>query len=155
MPDREPRAHGASDLMLVLGIAAVALGVGMMNRGVLPSQSAVHLVPPTHAAPDQVERLAPAPDPHSVADMPPVHRVPATPAMRTARSSATRVAAACPPHLDLDHDLRLVLAAMALHKRRIPGERPAGYYGTPANQDAPAKVRALARVEESVARVEA
>src|SRR5215218_2130052 len=68
MPDREPRAHGASDLMLVLGIAAVALGVGMMNRGMLPSQSAVHLVPPTHAAPDQVERLAPAPDPHSVAD---------------------------------------------------------------------------------------
>jgi hypothetical protein len=155
MPVREPRAHGASDLMLVLAIAALVLVVVLVSRCALPSQSAAYLVLPTHTALSRVEKLVPAPDARAVATMAPAHRVPATPAPRTAISSRAAVVAACPPRLDLEHDLRLVLAAMALHKRRIPRERPAGYYGTPYTQDVPAKDRALAGVEESVARAEA
>ena len=143
--------HSASDLLLVLGVAAVVLGVVMMSRGVLPSPSAAHLVPPPHAVPGLVERRAPAPDEHSVAMMSPVDRVPATP--RAATSSATGVIAVCPPRLDLDHDLRLVLAAMALQRRRTL--HATSVVALPDTQEIPAKDRALARAKEAVARGEA
>jgi hypothetical protein len=155
MPDREPRADCANDVMLVLGVAAVVLGTVMVSQGDLPAQPAAHRVPSAHATLMPTERTLPAPEERLAANMSPTTTVPSTRTARTTSSGATGPVVACTPRLDLDHDLRLVLAAMALHKRRIPRERPAGHYGTPYTQDVPAKDRALAGVEESVARIEA
>jgi hypothetical protein len=143
--------HRVSDLLPVLGVAAVVLSVVMVCRGVLPSQSPVHWVPPPYAVPGLVERRAHAPDAHPVTMMSPVDRIPATP--RAATSSATGVVAVCPPRLDLDHDLRLVLAAMALQRRRTL--HATSVVALPDTQEIPAKDRALARAKEAVARGEA
>lgn len=153
MPSREPRAHGASDLMLVFGVATVALGVVMVSRGLLPYPPAAHLVPPTRAALGRVERLMPASDELPVTTMPPADRVAATPETRTVSSSATRVVTACPALLDLDHDLRLVLLAMARQRRRTL--HPTARVVPPDKQHVPARDRALARAQEAVAPAEA
>jgi hypothetical protein len=151
MPDREPRAHGANDVMLVLGVAAVVLGMVMVSQGVRPAQPAAHRVPSAHAALMPTERALPVLDERLAADTFPRDRVPPMP--RTTGSGAATAAAACTPRLDLDHDLRLVLLAMALQRRRTL--HPTAHYVPPDKQDVPAKDRALAGVEESVARAEA
>ena len=138
--------------MLVLGVAAVALGMVMVSRGVLPSQSAAHSVPPTHAVPSWVERLVPASDARPAATMPDAARVPTTSA-QTASSGATTGAAACTPRLDLDHDLRLVILAMARQRRRTL--HPTAHFVPSDKQDVPAKYRVLAGIEETVTRAEA
>jgi hypothetical protein len=143
--------HRVSDLLLVVGIAAVVLGTVMVSRGVLPSQPAAHLVPNEHAAPIPTDSAVPALDERLAADMSPSDRVPPTPG--TTGSSAIRVAAACIPRLDLDHDLRLVLAAMALQRRRTL--HAIAQVVPPDQQDVPAKDRALARAPEAVAPAEA
>jgi hypothetical protein len=158
MPECNSPPCRAHDLVLVYGVAVLALGIVMVSRGVLPPPSAVHRVPPTLAALSRVAGLVPAPEERLVAAAPPAARVPTTAAPRSTSCKATTVFAACAPRLDLDHDLRLVLAVMALHRRRIPlvhRVQPAGYSGAPWPQDVPLKDSALASVEESVARAEA
>jgi hypothetical protein len=143
--------QGANDLLLVVGVAAAVLGAVVVNQGALPSQSAAHRVPSAHAALLPAESAFPGPDERLAADISLTARVSSTPVTRSTSSGATRVVAACAPHLDLDHDLRLVLAAMALQRRRtlhatanfVPADK----------QDVPARVRALARA--SVAHAEA
>jgi hypothetical protein len=143
--------QGANDLLLVVGVAAVVLGVVMVSQGALPSQSAAPRVPRAHAALLSAQRAVPAPDERLATHTSLTTRIPPAPATRTASNGATRVVAACAPHLDLDHDLRLVLAAMALQRRRtlhatanfVPSDK----------QDVPASVRVLARA--SVAHAEA
>ena len=66
--------------MLVLGVAAVVLGMVMVSRGVLPVQPAAHLVPSAHAALMPAERAVPAPDERLAASTSPTDRVPPTPA---------------------------------------------------------------------------
>jgi hypothetical protein len=140
--------HRLSDLLLVLGVAAVVLVVVLVSRGVLPSQPAAHPVKPTYAVPGLVERRVPAPDAPPITTMPPADWVPTTPVTRTASSGATRVVGACPRPLDLDHDLRLVLLAMALQRRRTM--HPTAHVVPPDMLEVPAKDRALARAMESV-----
>jgi hypothetical protein len=141
--------HRVSDLLLVVGIAAVVFGMVLVSQGVPPFQSAAHLVP--NAAPIPTDSAVPALDERLAADMSPSDRVPPTPG--TTGSSAIRVAAACIPRLDLDHDLRLVLAAMALQRRRTL--HAIAQVVPPDQQDVPAKDRALARAPEAVAPAEA
>ena len=158
-PETPPQA--AHDLLLVLGVAALALGFLLVSQGLLANPPA-HKVQRERAALLPAESAVLAPGERLAAITSPRDSVPPMPGTSTAISDASLGVAtcfphgvvACPPRLDLDHDLRLVLTAMALHKRRIPGERPAGYYGTPANQDVPAKVRALAGAATSVAHVD-
>ena len=145
--------HRVSDLLLVLGVAAVVLGAVMVSQGVLPSQSPLHRVPPPYAVLGLVERLVPTPDTNPGTVMSPAAWVPASPATQTASSGATTAAVVCPPRLDLDHDLRLVLAAMALQRRRTL--HATAHVVPPDQQDVPAKDRALARAKEAVARAEA
>jgi hypothetical protein len=140
--------HRVSDLLLVLVVAAVVLGVVLVSQGVLPSQSALDRVPPRYAVSDLVERLVPAPDAHLGTPRSQAARVPATPAPPTASSGLTTVVAACPARLDLDHDWRLVLAAMALHKRRTLHATP--HVVPPDTQATSAKARALVRIKEAV-----
>jgi len=141
--------HRVSDLLLVVGIAAVVFGMVLVSQGVPPLQSAAHLDPNEHAAPIPTDSAVPALDERLAADMSPSDRVPPTPG--TIGSSAIRVAAACTPRLDLDHDLRLVLAAMALQQRRTL--RPTAHFGRPDKQDIP--VSALILAKGSVATAEA
>jgi hypothetical protein len=133
---------GAHDLLLVVSVAAVVLGVVMVSQGVLPAQLAAHVAPSTRAWSGLTERLVRAQDERPVATKPSADRVPPTPAPRTAISGAITDAAACPPRLDLDHDLRLVLAAMALQRRRTL--HATANFVPPDKQDVPASVRALA-----------
>jgi hypothetical protein len=154
---------GVNDLMLVLGMAAVVLGVVMVSQGVLPSRSAAQLVPRAHATLMPAERGGPAPLERLAAGTSPTDRVSPTHALRTASRGAStgpatcfpRGVTTCPPHfveLDLDHDLRLTLAAMALQGRHFAREWPVA----PDKQDVPAKDRVLARAEgSSVTRAEA
>ena len=126
--------HGPNDLMLVLGVAAVVLGVVMVSQGVLLSQPAAQLVPRAHAALMPAERGGSAPDERLAAGTSRTDRVSPTHALRTGSRGAStgpatcfpRSVTTCPPHfeLDLDHDLRLTLAAMALQGRRYPREWP-------------------------------
>jgi hypothetical protein len=153
MEYREPTPKTAHDLLLVVGVAAVVLGVVMVGGGVLPSPSAAHRVLPTHAAPGRLERLVPAPKERPVAIAPPADRVPITSAPRTARcgTNTHRHTWACAPRHDLDHDLRLVLATMALQRRRTL--HPTAGFVAPDKQEIAASV--LARVKRSGATPEA
>jgi hypothetical protein len=145
--------HRVSDLLLVLGMTAVVLGAVLVSQGVPPLQSALHRVPLPYAVPSLVERQVFAPNANPGTVMSPAARVPATPATQTASSGATMTAAVCTPRLDLDHDLRLVLAAMARQRRRTL--HATAHVVPPDQQDVPAKDRALARAKEAVARAEA
>jgi hypothetical protein len=138
MPDRHPPSSRAHDSVLVFGIAAVVLGVVMVSRGGLPAPSSAHRVSPTHAAQGRVERLVPAQDARPVAIAPPAERVPTAAAPRTASCGTTTHTWACAPRHDLDHDLRLVLAAMALQQRRTL--HPTAHFVRPDKQDIPAIV---------------
>lgn len=142
---REPPPNAAHDLLLVLGVAAVVLGVVLGSRAVLPSPSAAHRVPPTPAARGWVERLVPAQDARSIATTPPTDRGPTASAPPTASSDATTGVAACAPRFDPDHDLRLVLAAMALQRRRTMGKHPVASFHPPDKEDVPESVVARAK----------
>ena len=111
-----------------------------VSQGALPSQSAAHRIPSAHAALLSDERAVPGADERLAADTSLTARVSPT---RTAISGATRVVAACLPLTDLDHELRLVLAAMALQRRRAL--HATANFVLPDKQDVPASVRALAR----------
>jgi hypothetical protein len=143
--------HSANDLMLVLGVAAVVLGMVIVSQGVLPAQPAAHRVPSAHAALMPTERALPAPEERLTAYASPTTSVPPTRAPRTASSGATGLVVACTPRLDLDHDLRLVLLAMALQRRRTL--HPTAHFVPPDKQDIPASV--LARTKGVVTRAEA
>jgi hypothetical protein len=153
MPNSIPAVDGTHDFLLVFGVAAVVLGVLLVSQGVLPSQSAAHRVPRAHAALLPAERAGPAPDERLVAETSPATSVPLTPALWSVSSGVTRLVAACAPGLDLDHDLRLMLAALALQERRHARGYPAGLFRPPSKGDVPASVLILA--ETSVAHAEA
>ena len=70
LPNREPTGHGSTELVLVLGVAAFVLGVGMVSQGVVLAQPPAHLLPTTHAALGGVEPLVPAGDDRPVAVTP-------------------------------------------------------------------------------------
>jgi hypothetical protein len=143
MAHRESTPHAAHDLLLIFGVSAVMLGVVLVGQGLLLAQSTAHLIPSAHAALLPAESTVPTSYERLAADTSPANRVPATPATQTASSDATRVIAAGSPRLDLDHDLRLVLAAMALHKRRTL--HVTAHFVPPDKQDVPASVRARAK----------
>jgi hypothetical protein len=147
MPNRELTAHDATELLLVLGVAAFMLGVAMVSQGVLMSHMAAPVVPTTRIALGRVESLVPAQAEDPVATMPPADRVPPTPMMSTASRGRTRVVAACTQRLARECDLRLVLMDLALQQRGFSLGRPVA----PSEQAVPAKYRALARAEASVA----
>jgi hypothetical protein len=86
-----------------------------------------------------------------VATMPPTDRSPTASAPRTTSSGAPKVMAVCPARLDPDHDWRLVLAAMALQRRR--SLQPMPHFVPPGKHDVPDSV--LARTKGAVARAEA
>ncbi len=151
MEFREPTPKTAHDLLLVVGVAAVVLGVVMVSQGGLSSPSAAHRVSPTHAAQAQVERPVSAPDARPVTTMPRAERVPATAAPRTASCGTNTHTWACAPRHDLDHDLRPVLATMALQRRRTL--HPTAGFVAPDKQEIAASV--LARVKRSGATPEA
>jgi hypothetical protein len=153
MPHCSPAADGTHDRVLVFGVAAVVLGLVLVSQGVLPSQSATHRVLSAHAALLPAERAGPAPDVRLVAETSPATSVPLTPALWRASSGVTRLVAACAPHLDRVHDLRLMLAALALQERRRARGYPAGLFRLPSKGDVPASVLILAEI--SVARAEA
>jgi hypothetical protein len=132
--------HRVSDLLLVLGVAAVVLGVVMVSQGLSPLPSLLHRVPPLYSVPGLVERPEPAPDVYPGALLSPAGRVPATPTIKTAGSGPNSVVAACPRRLDLDHDWRLVLLAMARQRRRTL--HPTAKYIPPDKHDIPASVLA-------------
>jgi hypothetical protein len=142
--------HGANDFMLVLGMAAVVLGVVMVSQGVLPSPPAVHLVPRAHAALMPAESAGPAPEERLAAYTSPTTSVPPTSAPRTASRGATGLVTACPAHFDL----RQVLAAMALQGQRYARAYPAAHFRPPRKGDVPASVLILAE-GSSVAAAEA
>jgi hypothetical protein len=127
MPNRETTAHCASDLWLILGVAAFMLGVAMVSQVVLLSQPPTHLVPITHAAPGQVEKLLPVRDEDPLATTPPADLVAPTHVISATSSGRTRVVAECAPRLALtaqNCDLRLVLMDLALLQRGLVLGRP-------------------------------
>lgn len=143
MPVRNPTPGRAYDVVPVFGVAAVVLAVVMVSQGVLLSPSMAHPVPPSHAARGGVERLVPAHNERSVATTPPADRLATTSALRTASSGATPAAAVCGPGLGLEHDLRLVLVAMARQRRRTM--HPTAHFVRPDKQDIPASALILAK----------
>jgi len=142
---REPPGHGAYDLLLVLGVAAFVLGVGMVSQGVLLSLSPAGLVFTTQSGPVEVESLMPAQGEHPVATMPSANLVPPAPGLPTTRSDGPGGVAVCTPRRALECDLRLGLMVMALQQRGLFLERPV----VPNAQDVPRKYSVLARVAES------
>jgi hypothetical protein len=153
--------HRASDLLLVLGVGTVVLGLVLVSCGVLSPQYAAPRVPRTYPVPGVVERLVPAPRALPSTTRSPADRVPATPETQTVGSGPSPGVATCFPHgvvmcparLDLDHDWRLVLSAMALQRRRTM--HPIAHVVPPDMLEVPAKDRALARAMESVSPGEA
>jgi hypothetical protein len=157
MAHGQPPPHAAHDRLLVIGVAAVVLGLVLVGEGVLLAEPTTHRVSREHPVLMAAERIGPAQEERLTTDTPPTNRVPPTSTPRTASSGARTNVASCSPHLDLDHDLRLVLSAMARHRQHFTfaQERPAGYFGAPANQDVLAKYRELVGAEGSVAHAEA
>jgi hypothetical protein len=153
MPHRSPAANGTHDRLLVSGAAAVVLGVVLVGQGVLPSQSAAHRVLSAHATLLSAEHAGPAPDERLVAETSPATSVPQTPTLWSASSGRKTAAAACAPHLDLDHDLRLMLVTMALQGQHHTRGYPAAHFHPPSKGDVPASVLILA--ERSVTHAEA
>jgi hypothetical protein len=155
MAHGQPPPHAAHDRLLVIGVATAVLGVVLAGHGVLLAEPATHRVSREHAARMPAERMGPAQEERLTTDTPATNSVPPTP--RAASSGASTNVASCSPQLELDQDLRLVLAAMARHRQRLTfaRERPAGYLGEPANKVIFAKYRELAGAEGSVALAEA
>jgi hypothetical protein len=145
-------AHGAPtptathDCLLVFGVAAAILGVVMVSQGVLVAQPVTHLLPSEHAALMPVGHTESTPAEPLVPDTSPTTGVPPMPAGLTASGDATRLVTTCPPHFAFDHDLRQVLAAMALQGQRFAREHPVA----PGKQDVPTQSSALVGAEKSV-----
>ncbi len=147
----QPPLHPAHDRLLVLGVAAVVLGLLLVGHGVLLAEPATHRVSRAHPMLIAAERIGPAHEERLTTDTPPTNHVPPTSTPRTASSGVTGLLGSCPLPFDLDHDRGQDLAAMAQQGRRIFQEHQAGHCGAPANQDGLAKYRELAGAEGSVA----
>ena len=146
--NREPTGLSANPLLLVLVVAAFALGVAMVSQGVLPSRPAAQVAPTTHAARGWVASVAPEWDERPVTTTPPADRVWPTPVTSIASSGEARIVAACTPRLSLDCDLRLGLMDLALQQRGLF----LGQSVAPDEQHVPTKYCVLARAEGSAAR---
>jgi hypothetical protein len=158
MAHRESPPHAAHDRLLVFGVATAVLGVVLVSQGLLV-ESAAHWVPRGRAVLLPAERALPAPGEHLAAITSPPDSNPLMPAPRTASSDANTGVATCFPHgvvtcpplLDFEHDLRLVLGAMAWQQRRT--WHPTAHVVRRDKQDIPASTLILAN--ESLATPEA
>ncbi len=143
MPDYPPPPGRGHDLVLVFSVAAVVLGLVMVSHGGLPAPSVAHRISPTHASHAPVERLVPAEHVRPLATMPPAEWVPTAAAPPTASCGTDTHTWACAPRHDLDHDLRLELAAMARQRRWTL--HPTAGFVPPDKQEIPASALILAK----------
>ncbi len=144
MPHRSAEADGTHDRLLVFGAAAIVLGVVLVGQGVLLSQPAAHRVLRAHATLLPAEPGGPTPDERLVSETSPATSARPAFTPRSASTGATGLMAACAPRLDLDHDLRLMLALLALQGQRHAQRYPAGLFRPPTTGDVPASVLILA-----------
>lgn len=157
MSDRNPTASGASDLLLVFGATAFVLGLVLMSRGEPSSHLAAAPKPAAHASPVPAETSVIALDDHPAGGL----SVPdgALPTTMPLPPFCGRVAftGECPLRNDLDQDLRLVLADMALQQRGIAAHYAASgkQYGAPATDEGLSADPLRAVAEGSAAHAEA